>query len=68
MPFEKNSFALVYTSLALEQMERIKKFCEKFIVFVEDMHLMTFKEYNNKFPSLAYVISQDYFRDYIRFK
>lgn len=65
MPFEKNSFGLVYTSLALEQMERIRaevlreiyRVCGGYASFYE-----AFKEYNNKFPSLAYVISQDYFR------
>ena len=65
IPFQDNSFDLVYTSLALEQMEKIRKqaiseiyrVCNKYTSFYEP-----FKDYNNNFPYLAYILSQSYFR------
>ena len=65
IPFQDNSFDLVYTSLALEQMENIRKqaiseiyrVCNKYTSFYEP-----FKDYNNNFPYLAYILSQSYFR------
>ena len=65
IPFQDNSFDLVYTSLALEQMEKIReqamseiyRVCNKYVSFYE-----AFKEYNNNFPYLAYILSQSYFR------
>lgn len=65
MPFEDNSFDLVYTSLALEQMETIRHEVMREIHRVCGGHASfyeAFKEYNSKLPYLAYIISQDYFR------
>lgn len=69
IPFQDNSFDLVYTSLALEQMEQIRenalkeiyRVCKKYASFYE-----AFKDYNNKFPHLAYIISQSYFRGSVK--
>jgi ubiquinone/menaquinone biosynthesis C-methylase UbiE len=65
IPFDDNSFDLVYTSLALEQMEMVREYALKEIYRVTNQYSSfyeAFKDYNNKLPQLAYIYSQDYFK------
>ena len=65
IPFEDNSFDLVYTSLSLEQMEIIREYALKEIFRVTNQYSSfyeAFKDYNNKLPQLAYIYSKDYFK------
>ena len=65
IPFEDNSFDLVYTSLSLEQMESIREHALKEIYRVTNQYSSfyeAFKDYNNRLPQLAYIYSEDYFK------
>ena len=65
IPFQDNSFDLVYTSLALEQMETIRGQVMKEIYRVCNQHVSfyeAFKDYNKNLLQLSYIYSQSYFR------
>lgn len=65
IPYEDNSFDLVYTSLALEQMELFRKQA------LQEIHRVTkeysslyeaFKDYNSSIFKKAYIYSEGYFK------
>lgn len=65
LPFEENAFDLVYTVLALEQMERIRRQALGEIARVAHRHTLMiepFQDVNKAGWSRAYVIRRDYFR------
>ena len=65
IPFEDNSFDLVYTSLSLEQMELIREYALKEIFRVTNQYSSfyeAFKDYNNKLPQVIYINLERYFR------
>ena len=65
IPFNDESFDLVYTSLSLEQMETIRDQALKEIFRVTNKYTSfyeAFKEYNYKLPQLAYIFSKSYFK------
>lgn len=65
LPFDDNSFDLVYTSLALEQMELIREEVLKEIYRVSNQYVSfyeAFKEYNQSLQHRAYIYGEGYFK------
>lgn len=64
MPFRSGQFDLVYTCLALEQMEEVRKEALSEIVRVSHDYVAMiepFREWNNAGPQRDYIIANDYF-------
>lgn len=65
IPFKDNSFDLVFTSLALEQMESIRMKALKEIYRVTKNYVSfmePFKDFNNSFPQKQYIFLMNYFK------
>jgi ubiquinone/menaquinone biosynthesis C-methylase UbiE len=65
IPFKDNSFDLVYSSLALEQMEFIREQVMKEIFRVSNKYVSfyeAFRDYNKKILHWSYIYSKSYFK------
>ena len=68
IPYEENAFELVYTSLALEQMEKIREEVFKEIYRVSSSHASfyeAFHDFNQRLVQKSYIYCEDYFRGYL---
>ena len=68
IPFRDGSFDLVFTALALEQMEEIREAALREITRVSSRHVLMlepFVEANNAADARDYIRAYDYFRGYI---
>ena len=68
IPYEENTFELVYTSLALEQMELIREEVFKEIYRVSSNYVSlyeAFHDFNQGLIQKSYIYCEDYFKGYL---